>query len=280
MTLNNYRKQINSYEEKINELENEKSKIIENEGEEESNNISTDVDTIDKQIKEIRDNIDSINDEINKYKNNQKLNVSNSIAQNQSQITENTVVSNNSNYKEQYISQLDSTISSLESTISELNMNLELINNKIESTSIKAQCSGIINLINDINQGDYIQAGTQIASIIPNENTKFKAEIYIDNQNFGEISEGENVILEFVSLPQNEYGIVRTNLTDISIDAKYSENEGRSFYLAQCDIPVTSMTNKKGTSIDIKNGMIVEARIINREVSYLRYFLEKINILD
>ena len=40
------------------------------------------------------------------------------------------------------------------------------------------------------------------------------------------------------------------------------------------------MTNKKGTSIDIKNGMIVEARIINREVSYLRYFLEKINILD
>lgn len=280
MTLNNYRKQINSYEEKINELENEKSKIIENEGEEESNNISTDVDTIDKQIKEIRDNIDNINDEINKYKNNQKLSVSNSIAQNQSQITENTAVSNNSNYKEQYISQLDSTISSLESTISELNMNLELINNKIESTSIKAQCSGIINLINDINQGDYIQAGTQIASIIPNENTKFKAEIYIENQNFGEISEGEDVILEFVSLPQNEYGIVRTNLTDISIDAKYSENEGRSFYLAQCDIPVTSMTNKKGTSIDIKNGMIVEARIINREVSYLRYFLEKINILD
>ena len=66
-------------------------------------------------------------------------------------------------------------------------MNLELINNKIESTSIKAQCSGIINLINDINQGDYIQAGTQIASIIPNENTKFKAEIYIENQKLTDI---------------------------------------------------------------------------------------------
>ena len=30
----------------------------------------------------------------------------------------------------------------------------------------------------------------------------------------------------------------------------------------------------------IKNGMLVQARIINREVSYFRYFLEKINILD
>ncbi|KLE17323.1 hypothetical protein [Clostridium sp. C8] len=57
-------------------------------------------------------------------------------------------------------------------------------------------------------------------------------------------------------------------------------NSFTSFYTGICDIPVKSMTNKKGNSINIKNGMLVEARIINREVSYFRYFLEKINILD
>ena len=39
------------------------------------------------------------------------------------------------------------------------------------------------------------------------------------------------------------------------------------------------MKNDKGNMVDIKNGMIVQARIINREVSYFRYFLEMINIL-
>ena len=83
-----------------------------------------------------------------------------------------------------------------------------------------------------------------------------------------------------MSLPQSEYGIVKTNIKEISVDAKVSEKQGTSYYTGECTIPLTSMKNKKGTTVDIKNGMLVQARIINREVSYFRYFLEKINILD
>ena len=279
MTLQNYRIQISDYTNQINDLEKGKVKA-DKESKEENLQIKNNNEIIDKQIKEIENNIKNIEKEIEKYKNNQKMNISNTIAQNELKLKEGVATSSNGSYKEQYITQLDSTIMSLESTISEIKMNLDVANNKIQSTSIKADSGGIVNLINDIKVGDFIQAGTQIASIIPSDNDEYKAEIYIENQNFGEIKDGEDVILEFVSLPQREYGIVRTNLSDISVDAKVSEKEKTSYYTGICDIPVKTMTNKKGNSIDIKNGMLIEARIINREVSYFRYFLEKINILD
>lgn len=279
MTLQNYRKQISSYKWQITELEKTKVKA-DKESKEENQQIENNNEIIDKQIKEIQNNIKNAENEIEKYKNNQKMNISNTIAQNELKLNEGVATSSNGSYKEQYISQLDSKIMSLESSISEIKMNLDVTNNKVEATSIKADSDGILNLINDVKIGDFIQAGTQIASIIPSNNDKYKAEVYIENQKFGEIKDGEDVILEFVSLPQREYGIVKSNLKDISVDAKVSEKEKTSFYTGICDIPVKSMTNKKGNSINIKNGMLVEARIINREVSYFKYFLEKINILD
>ena len=266
MTLKNYRDQITSYKEKINVLQG--SKTEENK------------DSIEAQIEELQKGIDSINSEIEKFKNTSIMNITSTIAENESKLKESVATSSSGSYKEQYISQLDSTISSLESTISDIKMNLDMTNEKIDETTIKAQYDGVITLLNEVKVGDYIQAGTQIASIVPENSKEYKAQIYIANQDFGEINEGEDVILEFVSLPQSEYGIVKTNIKEISVDAKVSEKQGTSYYTGECTIPLTSMKNKKGATVDIKNGMLVQARIINREVSYFRYFLEKINILD
>ena len=276
LTLRNYRKQVTNAEEKITTLEQSKVEITEeNKAQGELTN-----GTIDKQIEELKKNIEGINNEIEKYKNSSIMNVTSTIAQNEAKLSEGVANSNNGSYKEQYISQLDSVIASLEASISELKMNLNLAKNKLDSTTIKAQYDGVVTLINTIKVGDFIQAGTQIASIIPENAKQYKAQIYIENQNFGNIKEGEEVVLEFIALPQREYGIVKSTLEEISVDAKVSEEQKTSFYTGTCTIPVTSMKNKNGDSIDIKNGMLVQARIINREVSYFRYFLEKINILD
>ncbi|WP_354094367.1 HlyD family efflux transporter periplasmic adaptor subunit [Clostridium gasigenes] len=74
---------------------------------------------------------------------------------------------------------------------------------------MKAQCDGTINMLNPIKVGDFVQGRTEIASIIPVNNENYKVEVYIDNQSFGEIKEGDDVTLEFGSLPQREYGIVK-----------------------------------------------------------------------
>jgi len=174
---------------------------------------------------------------------------------------------------------LDSTIASLETAISELKLNLDLASAKVAATTIKAEYDGVINLSNAFKVGDVVQPGTELAKIIPKDNSEFVVDTYIENVSFGEISEGKDVIIEFMALPQSEYGVVKSKLTNISTDAKVNEQQG-SYYTATCSIPTTFMTKKDGTKVDIRNGMLVQVRIINREVTYMRYFLESLSILN
>ncbi|AQS08226.1 HlyD family secretion protein [Clostridium saccharobutylicum] len=146
------------------------------------------------------------------------------------------------------------------------------------NTIIKAQCDGIISLIQDINVGDFIQNGIEIAKIIPSNQTQKKVNLYINNEDILNIKQGQDVSLEILSLPQTEYGAIKTTLENISNDAKSSN--GNNYYTATCSLDTINIKDIKGNSLDIKNGMMVKARIINRQVSYFKYFLEKINILN
>lgn len=151
---------------------------------------------------------------------------------------------------------------------------------EIDKASIKANSDGVINMLSELKIGDFIQNGTQIASIVPKDQLDYNVEVYINSQSFGEIKEGQDVILELASLPGQEYGYIKSNLKNISVDAKVNQEQGISYYTAICEIDKNSLVNKKGEEVSIKNGMIVEARIVNRRIPYFRYFLEKIDIID
>ncbi|MDS0528090.1 HlyD family secretion protein [Clostridium sp. SHJSY1] len=235
---------------------------------------------LEQQLSTLKDNLQSYKAEKDKLKNTTIMNITSEIQKGKLQLSQVQISSASSTYKEQYILNLDSNISSLQSAIDQIKMNLEQVNSQIETTSIKANSDGIVNMLSDIKVGDFIQNGTQIASIVPEDEANYNVEVYISNQNFGEIKDGQDVSIELVSLPGREYGYLKSNLTNISVDAKVSQEKGTSYYTATCPIEETSLKNKKGDSIDIKNGMLAEVRIINRKVSYFRYFLEKIDILD
>ena len=49
-------------------------------------------------------------------------------------------------------------------------MNLELATSKVESEIIKAEYDGVINIINEIKVGDYIQNVEHKFTIVPNKN--------------------------------------------------------------------------------------------------------------
>lgn len=265
IAMNNFRSVIKTYNEKIRTLE---LSITE-----------TNKENIQQEINLIKGSIGNSNKEMEKHKNTTILNIVSQIAENKSKLNQ-LASTDTSNYKEQYLSGLDSNISSLESSIDDIKMNLELANEKINATSIKAPCDGVINLIQEVKVGDFIQGGFEVASIIPEDTSNFNVEVYIENQNFGEIKDGQDVVIELVSLPGSEYGYIKSNLNNISVDAKVTQEEGRSFYKANCPISETFLKNNKEEIIQIKNGMAAEVRIINREVSYFRYFLEKIEILN
>lgn len=269
--MTSYRKIIKGYEEKIKNLEKQKNNL-------EKENLD-ELEKITSNINELRNSIDSTKVEMDKFKNTSLMNVQSQIAQNKSRLLQlNTV--NNSNYTEQYISSLESSINALESTISDINMNLRMSEEKVKLTVIKAPCDGVLNLISPVKEGDFIQNGTPIVTILPENTEAFNVDIYIPNENFGEIKEGQQVSIELLSLPGREYGYIMSNLKNISVDAKVSEQKGVSYYCAKCPINVTSLENSKGNKTKIKSGMAAQVRIVNRRVSYFRYFLEKIQILD
>ena len=267
MAMKNYRSIIKTNEEKINKLN------------EERNNESI-TETIDSQIETLNESNNSTRQEMEKYKNTTLMNITNSITEKKSSLSQITTSNASGSYKEQYISSVESSISNMESSISEIDMNLETVQAKIDSTSIKAPCDGVISLTSEINVGNYVQGGTEIATVIPEDNNKFNVEVYIANQNLGEIKEGQDVVIEIGSLPGSEYGYIDSKLENISSDAKINQEEGVSYYTAECPINKTTLVNKNKEIVNIKNGMLAEVRIINREVSYFRYFLEKIDIIN
>lgn len=274
MAMKNYRSIIETNEGKINKLKEEKNKVSE-----ETATVST-TEMIDSQIETLNESNNSTKKEMEKYKNTTLMNIANNITEKKSNLSQLTTSNTLGSYKEQYISNLESSISNMESSISEIDMNLETVQAKIDSTSIKVPCDGMISLVSEINVGNYVQGGTEIATIVPEDNNKFNVEVYIANQNFGEIKEGQDVVIELASLPGSEYGYINSKLENISSDAKINQEEGVSYYTAECPIDKTKLINKNKEIVNIKNGMLAEVRIVNREVSYFRYFLEKIDILD
>jgi len=278
ITLKSYKDQIQKDQATVNKYEKDLNDIT-NQGQLDQV-AQMKKESLESNIKTIKDRIDSTNLEITKLKNGQRLTVRNKIAEYETKLKETNAVSTSNSYKEQYISQLDITISSLENAISELKLNLDLAVAKVEATTIKAEYDGVINLSNELKVGDVVQNGTELTKIIPKNNSAFVADTYIQNSSFAEISEGKEVVIEFVALPQSEYGVLKAKLSNISTDAKIDQKQGNSYYTATCDIPVTNMTKKDGTQVDIKNGMLVQVRIISREITYMRYFIESLNIVE
>lgn len=263
--INDYNEKIKNYEEDINNV---------------NNDTSLEESVKSEQLKTLQTTLEETKSSLEKYKNSQNTDIYSSIETIKSKIKELEISSSSSDLKEQYISQLEDSIKTLENTISEIKMNIESYNSKINDTAVIAEADGVLNISSIVKEGDYLQAGTTIASLIPDKNEKYKVTLYIKNQDFGDIKNGQDINIGIVSLPKSEYGLVKAKISNISIDRKVDSQNGTSYYTAEAIIDKNYLTNKKGEKVYLKSGMLIDGKIVNRKVSYFRYFLEKINILN
>lgn len=271
-TYEEYILNINDYNRKIMKYEEELNSLIENTNLEET--IKS------EQIKTLESSLEDAKSALEKYKNEQNTIIYSSIESIKSKITELELSVTTSNLKEEYISQLNSTAKTLEDNISELKMNIESYNIEINNTIIKAETDGFINVTTLINPGEYLQIGTNIASLIPIENNEFKVNLYIKNEDFGDIKNGQDINIEIAALPKSEYGLINSKICNISSDSKLDSQTGISYYTAEAIIEKNYLTDKSGKKVYIKPGMLIDGKIINRTTSYFRYFLEVLNILS
>lgn len=156
---------------------------------------------------------------------------------------------------------------------------LEVENGKL-NTVVKAPIDGIVNLTEELVEGNYLSIGTTVMTIIPQEEDGFLVKSYINNQDIAKIQPEMEVKYEVAAYPSSEYGTMTGNVEFVSADLKANSQDGSAYYVVETSIDDTNLYNKTGEKLDLKVGMYCETKIIVEQKSVLRFLLEKIHLLD
>lgn len=157
--------------------------------------------------------------------------------------------------------------------------NLNNLNNlKIQDKNcqIQASDSGYVIMTSEVREGMYIQQGAEICRILPEQNSNYYAEVYIDNENISRLEEGQEVKFEIAAYPSSEYDDFTGVLSSISKDVRIDQNTGSTYYVLKVLCKKMTLKNKKGEIGYIRNGMACQAKVIVREQSVWDYVLEKL----
>ena len=170
-------------------------------------------------------------------------------------------------------------IFSYQNNLNSLYMELVQIRLSITEASVFAPISGTINLYNEVNSGDFIQAGMEIGTIVPDAEGTLKVQMAVLHSDIAEIQVGQDVRYRFPALPHNDFGEMIGRITTISSDAR-QDNQGNSYFLVEGELFGHSLRNRSGTEEFIRVGMAAEVRVITRTERIIYWILDKLNFLD
>lgn len=171
-------------------------------------------------------------------------------------------------------------LSNLKDKQKELEGKIAELQNGVENTVVKAPMSGVINLNQELVEGNYLASGTQVMTVIPDEEDGFLVKSYIDNQDIAKIQNHMDVKYEVAAYPSSEYGTMTGEVEFVSADLKANSEDGSAYYVVETSIDNTNLYNETGDKLDLKVGMYCETKIIVEQKSVLKILLQKINLLD
>lgn len=170
------------------------------------------------------------------------------------------------------------SINSLEDKKTEIETNIDRLNTQIENAIVKATKSGVVNTKIELVEGDFLPAGTEVLTIIPDDSSEYKANIYVSNSNIGKLKEGMEIKFKIYALPNSEYGYLTGNITKISKDIKVDSENSVGYYLVEAKLDNNNLYNSKGEKAQLKAGMSCQAQIITENKRILYYVLEKMDL--
>jgi len=171
-------------------------------------------------------------------------------------------------------------ILSYENKVKECENYLNSYDIQSDNCIIKANVSGYYYNAGEYKIGSFVQAGTSIGSIYPQEESKYYAEIYVENSDIAKIKEGQEVKFEIAAYPSSEYGYFRGTVDNIAKDIAVDQSTGYAYYLVKVKCDQMTIMDEDGEEISLMNGMACQGKIIVEEKDILTFLLEKIDILD
>lgn len=169
-------------------------------------------------------------------------------------------------------------IDTLEMQLEEVGTQIKQTRTQIKQGTVNASIGGVLNVPNTIIKGDVISAGTSLATIIPENETAFKVQLYVSNADIGNVKVGDEVKYNLAAFPSSQYGILRGQVTSISKDVLTRDGSYSGYYLVEASIENKNLKDKDGNSGQLVVGMEAEAKIVTQKKSIIRYLLEKIDL--
>lgn len=145
---------------------------------------------------------------------------------------------------------------------------------------VKANVSGYFYISQELKTGSFVHEGTAIGTIYPEAESKYYAEIYVENTDIAKIKEGQEVKFEIAAYPSSEYGYFEGTVENIAKDISVDQSTGNAYYLVKVKCENMTLKGKDGEEATLMNGMACQAKIVIDEKNILTYLLEKIDLMD
>ncbi|MCR4952937.1 MAG: HlyD family efflux transporter periplasmic adaptor subunit [Treponema sp.] len=168
---------------------------------------------------------------------------------------------------------------SLESSRRTMESRIIELERTIRNSTIYAPISGRITEVLKLNKGDYLIAGSEILRIVPEQNGKLKADIYVDSSYIARVKEGDAVHIKFPGLPPSRYGQVETNVSLIPPDATLSSS-GTPVFVVEALVPDTRMKTRSGNLATLIPGITAQARIVTERSTVMQMLLRKLDFIN
>lgn len=166
---------------------------------------------------------------------------------------------------------LQSSKNSIESRITELER-------AIKNSTIYAPISGRISETRKLNIGDYLLAGEEVLRIVPQDNEKLKADIYVDPSYIARVSVGNPVKIKFPGLPPSRYGMIETEVSIVPPDVTYLN--GTAIFIVEAEIESPYLTTKNGQTAKLLPGISAEGRIVTDRSTVMQMVLRKLDFIN
>lgn len=166
---------------------------------------------------------------------------------------------------------LQSSKNSIESRITELER-------AIKNSTIYAPISGRISETTKLNIGDYLLAGEEVLRIVPQNNEKLKADIYVDPSYIARVRVGNPVKIKFPGLPPSRYGMIETEVSIVPPDVTYLN--GAAIFIVEAEIESPYLTTKNSQTAKLLPGIAAEGRIVTDRSTVMQMVLRKLDFIN
>jgi len=177
------------------------------------------------------------------------------------------------------LSLISDTLLSQQSSRDILQMEINSLRLTIDESQITAQIDGVISMLSVITPGDFIQAGTDIATIIPISGGEHRVLLAVSNADIAEVEVGQEINFRFAALPFADYGEMPGRITRISPDARAGV-DGQNYFLVEAEMESGSLFNRHGVESHVRVGMMCEARVITGSQRIIHWVLERLDFIN